>query len=235
MAGRQHSIDKLLRLTPEEAKVLAMRAKDAGLSESAYEADKDGIIPICDDEYFNDDIVGLFVSFVETVFGKENLETNLNYISNALGGKSSSREVLRSYFLNDFYIDHCNLYAVAGSGKRPIYMLFDSGKKNGFKALVYMHRYEADTIARLRTDYVHEQQSRYSTTIADLEQQIGNANSNEKVQLNKKIEKVQAQSDEIHQYEEKIHHLADQFISINLDDGYKINFEMFKDVLGKVK
>ena len=120
-------------------------------------------------------------------------------------------------------------------GKRPIYWLFDSGKKNGFKCLIYMHRYQPDTIARIRTDYVHEQQSRYRTAIADLEQRINGAATSERVKLSKQLAKLQAQAEEIRVYEEKIHHLADQMIKIDLDDGVKHNYELFCDVLAKIK
>ena len=202
---------------------------------NVFQPDRDGIIPICDDEYFEDDIVGRFVSFVEKVFGKNNLEENLSNIASVLGGKGSSREVLRSYFINEFYFDHCSTYSVTGSGKRPIYWLFDSGKKNGFKCLIYMHRYQPDTIARIRTDYVHEQQSRYRTAIADLEQRINGASTSERVKLSKQLATLQAQAEEIRVYEEKIHHLADQMIKIDLDDGVKHNYEIFKDVLAKIK
>ena len=196
----------------------------------SFAADKDNIIPICDDEYFEDDIVGLFVEFVKTVYGADVLDENLKFIADALGGKGQPKEVIRNYFLNDFYKDHCKIYQ-----KRPIYWLFDSGKKNGFKALIYMHRYQPDTIARIRTDYVHEQQARYRTAIADLEQRIANASAGERVKLNKKLTTLQAQDTEIRTYEEKIHHLADQMISINLDDGVKKNYAIFQDVLAKIK
>lgn len=147
---------------------------------ASFAADKDNIIPICDDEYFEDDIVGLFVKFVKTVYGADTLDENLKFIADALGGKGQPKDVIRNYFLSDFYSDHCKIYQ-----KRPIYWLFDSGKKNGFKALIYMHRYQPDTIARIRTDYVHEQQARYRTAIADLEQRISNASTGERVKLNK--------------------------------------------------
>ena len=202
---------------------------------SAFIPDKDAIIPICDDEYFEDDIVGRFVDFVEKAFGKSVLEENLRDIADVVGGKGSSREILRRYFINDFFADHCSVYSVSGSGKRPIYWLFDSGKKNGFKCLIYMHRYQPDTIARIRTDYVHEQQSRYRTAIADLEQRINGASTSERVKLNKQLAILQAQTEEIRVYEEKIHHLADQMIKIDLDDGVKHNYEIFKDVLAKIK
>ena len=197
---------------------------------ASFPADKDNIIPICDDEYFEDDIVGLFVKFVKTVYGAETLDENLKFIADALGGKGQPKDVIRSYFLNNFYADHCKIYQ-----KRPIYWLFDSGKKNGFKALIYMHRYQPDTIARIRTDYVHEQQARYRTAIADLEQRIANASTGERVKLNKKLTALQAQDTEIRTYEEKIHHLADQMISIDLDDGVKKNYAIFQDVLAKIK
>ena len=196
----------------------------------SFAADKDNIIPICDDEYFEDDIVGLFVGFVKTVYGADTLDENLEFIANALGGKGQPKDVIRNYFLNDFYSDHCKIYQ-----KRPIYWLFDSGKKNGFKALIYMHRYQPDTIARIRTDYVHEQQARYRTAITDLEQRIANASTGERVKLNRKLTTLQAQDTEIRTYEEKIHHLADQMISIDLDDGVKKNYAIFQDVLAKIK
>ena len=197
---------------------------------TSFAADKDNIIPICDDEYFEDDIVGLFVKFVKTVYGEDTLDENLKFIADALGGKGQPKDVIHNYFLSDFYSDHCKIYQ-----KRPIYWLFDSGKKNGFKALIYMHRYQPDTIARIRTDYVHEQQARYRTAIADLEQRIANASTGERVKLNKKLTTLQAQDTEIRAYEEKIHHLADQMISIDLDDGVKKNYEIFQDVLAKIK
>lgn len=197
---------------------------------SQFQPDKDAIIPICDDEYFEDDIVGRLVRFVEVAFGKGSLEENLLFISDALGGKGSSHEVIRNYFINDFYADHLKAYQ-----KRPIYWLFDSGKKNGFKCLIYMHRYQPDTIARIRTDYVHEQQSRYRTAIVDLEQRINGASTSERVKLSKQLATLQAQAEEIRVYEEKIHHLADQMIKIDLDDGVKHNYEIFKDVLAKIK
>ena len=195
-----------------------------------YPADKDGILPITDDEYFADDIVTMFVNWLKTVYGADTLEENLRFISDALGGKGSPREVIRNYFLNDFYKDHLKVYQ-----KRPIYWLFDSGKKNGFKALVYMHRYQPDTIARVRTDYVHEMQSRYRTAIADVEQRLNDASTSERVKLTKRLNALQAQADELRQYEEKIHHLADQMIAIDLDDGVKVNYAKFADVLATIK
>lgn len=204
--------------------------KDGKWIAASYPPDTDNIIPICDDEYFEDDLTGRFVKFIETVYGKETLEENLKFIADALGGRGQPRSVIRSYFLNDFYADHCRTYQ-----KRPIYWLFDSGKKNGFKALIYMHRYAPDTIARIRTDYVHEQQSRYHTAIADLENRVAAASAGERVKLGKQLKKLKDQDDELRLYEEKIHHLADQMISIDLDDGVKHNYAIFQDVLAKIR
>lgn len=197
---------------------------------SLFPADKDNVIPVCDDEYFEDDIVGRFVEFVRVVFGDETLEENLKYIADALGGKGQPKDVIRSYFMNDFYSDHLKVYQ-----KRPIYWMFDSGKKNGFKCLIYMHRYQPDTIARIRTDYVHEQQSRYRTAIADLEKRMEGAATGERVKLSKQLKKLQEQAEEIRVYEEKIHHLADQMIKIDLDDGVRVNYAKFQDVLARIK
>ena len=214
----------------------AYHAEGIVIDENFFYPDADGILPISDDEYFDDDIVGRFVQFVETVFGKETLEENLRFIANALvagsprGSSGTPRQVIRSYFLNDFYTDHLRIYQ-----KRPIYWLFDSGKKNGFKCLIYMHRYAPDTIARIRTDYVHEQQSRYRTAIADLEKRVASASTAERVKLQKQLTKVSAQAEELRAYEEKIHHLADQMIAIDLDDGVKVNYAKFGDVLAKIK
>lgn len=195
-----------------------------------YKPDADGIIPICDDEYFEDDMMGRFVEFVRVVYGDSSLEDNLRFIANALGGKGQPKEVIRNYFLNDFYADHCKIYQ-----KRPIYWLFDSGKKNGFKCLIYLHRYQPDTIARIRTDYVHEQQARYDTAEKELEQRVAKASGSERVKLSNQWKKIHAQTQEIHEYEEKIHSLADRMIKLDLDDGVKHNYEIFKDVLAKIK
>jgi len=195
-----------------------------------FPADDDNIIPICDDEYFEDDLSSRFVSFIETVFGTESLEENLNFIAKALGGRGSSREVIRKYFREDFFADHCKMYQ-----KRPIYWLFDSGKKGGFRALIYMHRYQPDTLARLRTDYVHEQQERYRTAMADLTLRMDKASASEKIKLEKQLRAFREQAEETRLYEEKIHHLADKMISIDLDDGVKHNYAIFQDVLAKIK
>ena len=192
--------------------------------------DADNVLPITDDEYFDDDIVRYFIDFVRTAYGEETLEQNLAFIAEALGGKGTSREVIRTYFLKDFYKDHCQTYK-----KRPIYWLFDSGKKNGFKCLVYMHRYQPDLLARIRTDYVHEQQEHYRAQIGYANDALVSAERGERVRLDKRIKKLNDQLKETIAYEEKLHHLADQMIKIDLDDGVKVNYAKFQDVLAKIK
>ena len=180
--------------------------------------------------------LGNFENPRKTLIVVDTLEENLQLIANALGGKGTPREVLRNYFLNDFFKDHCNTYQVTGSGKRPIYWLFDSGKKNGFKALVYIHRYTPDLIARMRTGYIHPQQARYRTQIEMLQGQIHDAsNSSEKVKLSKQFKKINEQLLELNKYEEVIHHWADKMEPMDLDDGVKVNYAKFQELLAKIK
>ena len=197
-----------------------------------YPADKDGILPITDDDYFSDDIVSMFVDWVRTVFGADDLEENLKYIASALypNGSGTAREQIRQYFLNDFYKDHLKIYQ-----KRPIYWLFDAGKKNSFKCLIYLHRYRPDTIARVRTDYVHEIQARYRTAMEDLAHRVETAKGSERVRLQKQLTKIQGQEEELHKYEEKIHHYADMMLPLDLDDGVKVNYAKLQDVLAPIK
>ena len=199
---------------------------------ATYPADHDGILPITDDEYFADDIVSMFVDWVKTVYGAETLEENLKFIASALypSGGGSARDLIRQYFLNDFYKDHVKIYQ-----KRPIYWLFDSGKKNGFKCLIYLHRYRPDTIARIRTDYVHEMQGRYHTAIDDLAHRVESAGGSERVRLQKQLSKIQEQENELRKYEEKIHHYADMMLPLDLDDGVKVNYAKLADVLAPIK
>ena len=196
-----------------------------------FPADKDAIIPVCDREYFEDDIVARFADFVKAVYGAENLEKNLKFISRALGGKEENpRKVIREYFIKDFFADHCKIYQ-----KRPIYWLFDSGRKNAFKALVYIHRYKPDTIARLRTGYLHEVQAKYAADAESLEKALTAGTGGNQTQMKKELSALKAKQEEIHVFEEKIHHYADIRISIDLDDGVKHNYALFADVLAKLK
>ena len=189
--------------------------------------DADAIIPITDEEYFKDDMVARFVDFIRIVYGEETLEENLKFIADALGNKGDTpRAVIRNYFLNDFYKDHCNTYSVTGSGKRPIYWLFDSGKQNGFKALVYMHRWNADTIGHVRVEYLHKVQRIYESEIAREQDTIDNTSNNrEKSLATKRKEKLQKQLKETRDYDKLIANLALDRITIDLDDGVKVNYE----------
>ena len=203
----------------------------ARIPNPTFMPDDDAIIPITDDDYFgDDDIVAHVVEFVRVAYGEETLEQNLQFIADALGGKGSSRQVIRAYFLKEFYKDHCRNYK-----KRPIYWLFDSGRKNGFKAITYMHRYTPDLLARLRTDYVQQQQERYRTQISNTESALESCQKSQRVALQKQLKKLQEQLKETSEYEERVHHLADQMIAIDLDDGVKVNYAKFQDVLAKIK
>ena len=189
---------------------------------STFIPDADNCIPITDEEYFEDDIVGRFVKFVETVYGKDTLEENLSFIANALGNKgATSREVIRNYFLNDFIKDHIKIYQ-----KRPIYWLYDSGKQNGFKALVYMHRYNADTTGNMRVEYLHRMQTVYEKELERMQDTIDNSSDNKEISAaNKRKEKLQKQLKETKEYDAKVAHLALSRIDIDLDDGVKVNYE----------
>jgi hypothetical protein len=201
---------------------------------SSFIPDKDNILPITDEEYFEDDIVGLFCAWLKKVYGADTLEQNLDFIAKALGGKgNTSREVIRNYFLNEFFKDHCQTYSVTGSGKRPIYWLFDSGKQNGFKALVYMHRYDENTIGNLRIDYLHRMERVYDNEIARMQDIIDNSTvAREVTQATKRREKLQKQLKECKEYDERIAHLALARIPIDLDDGVKVNYEKVQTVDG---
>mgnify|MGYP000612433516 FL=1 len=201
--------------------------------ESKYKTfipDADNCIPITDEEYFEDDIVGLFCAWLKKVYGEDTLKENLDFIANALGNKGrTSREVIRNYFLTDFIKDHIKTYQ-----KRPIYWLFDSGKQNGFKALVYMHRWNADTIGNVRVEYLHRIQRVYEKEITRMQEIIDNSHDNKEISnATKRKEKLQKQIKETKDYDAKIAHLALSRIDIDLDDGVKVNYEKVQTADGK--
>jgi len=201
--------------------------------ESKYKTfipDADNCIPITDEEYFKDDIVGLFCAWLKKVYGEDTFEENLDFIANALGNKGkTSREVIRNYFLTDFIKDHIKTYQ-----KRPIYWLFDSGKQNGFKALVYMHRWNADTIGNVRVEYLHRIQRVYEKEITRMQEIIDNSHDNKEISnATKRKEKLQKQIKETKDYDAKIAHLALSRIDIDLDDGVKVNYEKVQTADGK--
>ena len=217
LADQGDTVEDYLQKMPDPASV-------------SFMPDADNVIPITDEEYFEDDIVGRFVEFMRVAYGAETIEENRRFVADALGGKGTSRDVIRSYFLKEFFKDHCQTYK-----KRPIYWQFDSGKKNGFKALIYMHRYQPDLLARVRTDYVHQQQERYRAQVSYAEDALATAEKGNRVKLEKRISKLNDQLREASEFEEKVHHLADQMIEIDLDDGVKVNYAKFQDVLAKIK
>lgn len=192
--------------------------------------DNDNIIPVLDDGYDDDDVMNKIVEFVSKVYGEDTLEENLKFIADALGGNGTSREVIRNYMINGFYKDHCKIYQ-----KRPIYWLFDAGKQNSFKALIYMHRYTPDLLAKMRTDYILPLMDKYSSRIEYLEKEVPTLIGIAAKNGTKELEKLRVQYKELSEYEPKIHHLADEKISIDLDDGVKHNYELFKDVLAPIK
>mgnify|MGYP006873007721 CR=1 FL=1 len=197
-----------------------------------FAADDDAIIPITDEEYFDDDIVTRFVEFIRTVYGNKSLESNLEYIAKALGNKgNTSREVIRNYFLNDFFKDHCSTYSVTGSGRRPIYWLFDSGKQNGFKCLIYMHRYTPDTVGLIRSVYLKKAQDAIEASLKNAEYAIANTESAvDRASNTRKRDKYIKQLAEIKPYYQALSHVAMQRIDIDLDDGVKVNYAKFQGI-----
>ena len=218
--------DSLLPKNPEYTKLKT----DDGLIDLSFYPDYDNVIPITDEEYFEDDIVGLLCSWLKKVYGEDTLEENLDFIADALGNKGkTSREVIRNYFLTDFIKDHIKTYQ-----KRPIYWLFDSGKQNGFKALVYMHRWNADTIGNVRVEYLHRIQRVYEKEITRMQEIIDNSHDNKEISnATKRKEKLQKQIKETKDYDAKIAHLALSRIDIDLDDGVKVNYEKVQTADGK--
>ena len=199
---------------------------EEGVKQCTFAPDVDNVIPITDEEYLEDDIIARLCDWLKVVYGAATLEANLDYIAKALGNKgTTSREVIRNYFVNDFFKDHCQTYSVTGSGKRPIYWLFDSGKQNGFKALVYLHRYTPDTIGTLRVDYLHKMQRVYESEINRMQDMMDHTtNAREAAVASKRKDKLTKQLKECRDYDEKISHLALSRIALDLDDGVKVNY-----------
>lgn len=211
-------------------KVLNDNGKEIELS---FEVDNDNVIPITDEAYFGDDIVERFKKFISVVYGEKTLNENLDYIAETLGkkGTETSEDTIRRYFVNDFFNDHVKIYQ-----KRPIYWLFDSGKKNGFKALIYMHRYNENLVPKIRLDYLHRMQTTYEKLLSDINYKLTTElTMTDKKEAQKRQADLNAKLQEIKEYDEKIAHIANQRISIDLDNGVKVNYEKFKDILAKIK
>lgn len=196
---------------------------------ASFPADEDGIIPITDKEYFSDDITAGYIGFLKVCFGKEHLEENIDFTAKALGNKGdSSRAIIRNYFLNDFYKDHCKIYQ-----KKPIYWLFDSGKENGFKALIYLHRYTPDTLGRVRIDYLHQLQKKYEDEMETEKYMRDNGSVAEKKKANIELVNLEKQLLETRNYDQALGHMASQRISIDLDDGVAVNYAKFQNIVVK--
>lgn len=226
MFGRYSPEKEGLILANQGEKLADFKEK---VPEASFLPDEDNIIPILDDEYYTDDIVGRFKEFLKLTFGAETLSENLDFIAGALSKKGeASEKIIRDYFLKDFYKDHVRMYK-----KRPIYWLFTSGKEKVFNALVYMHRYDKTTLAKMRIDYLLDFESKLDAQKSLLEKEnIQNSKNNGRAEtelskLNKKIE-------ELVKYDELLQHKADQMIEIDLDDGVKVNYEKFEGLVGKI-
>jgi len=197
-----------------------------------FPVDDDGIIPVLSADWFDDDIVARFIDFVRVTFGSENLYENIDFIASVLGktDNETSRERIRKYFLNDFYKDHVRIYQ-----KRPIYWLFTSGKNKAFNALIYLHRYDRFTIAKMRIDYLHELQGRLEVAEKHARENLAHIkDGREKKQAEKKLSEIAAHKDELRKYDEPVRHMADMQVEIDLDDGVKVNYEKFKGLVGKI-
>lgn len=198
----------------------------------SFMPDDDGIAIFTDDEYFDEDIVTRFQEFLIKKFGPDDLEENLEFIASELKGKVSDnpREKIRKYFLNDFFKDHLKMYQ-----KKPIYWQYDSGKNASVRGIFYLHRYDKDTFARIRINYIFEMQNRYKQELERLNDQLKSANKSEQIQIQKKMNELKKKLSESEKFEEKIQHIADSYIEIDLDDGVDENYKKFKDVLSKIK
>ncbi len=199
---------------------------------SSFIPDRDGIILISDMKFFNDDIVARFEEFIRIAYGDVYLEENLDFISRVLGNKgTSSRDIIRNYFVNDFFKEHCNSYSLSGAGKRPIYWLFDSGKENGFKCLIYMHRYTKDTLNLIRSEYLRKTEDAIESALKNSEYVIQTSSSAvEKAKATKDRDKFVKQLNEMRIYYQALSHLAIQKIEIDLDNGVKNNYQLFQGI-----
>ena len=189
-----------------------------------FKPDEDNILLITDNEYFQSDesdIMTRFVEFITVVYGKETLEENLDYIADVLPGSGKSRDKIRKYFMSKFFTDHMATYK-----KRPIYWQFDSGKANGFKALMYLHRFDENLLGQLRTEYVTKLSQAYNSRIELREsQKMSTTNAGEVTRYEKEIQKIKKQLKELREFDEKLGHLALKKVSLDLDDGVIVNYD----------
>jgi type II restriction/modification system DNA methylase subunit YeeA len=195
----------------------------------SFYPDDDNIVPVLDDEYFTDDLFTRFKEFLSQSFGKDSLYENMDFIADAVDKRSNenSEQAIRRYFLNDLFKDHCKMY-----NNRPIYWYFTSGKEKAFNALIYMHRYNKELLAKMRIEYLIKLEEKLIAQKTHLDTNTMDSNKKQqalskRAELNKKIQ-------EIRLYDEKLKHLADQYIEIDLDDGVKNNYKLFEEITAKI-
>ncbi|MGK3192640.1 BREX-1 system adenine-specific DNA-methyltransferase PglX [Enterobacter soli] len=210
------------------------------VAEGAYKtflADNDGILPLMDDEWFDDDVTSRVKEFVRTVWGEEHLQENLEFIAESLclyaikpKKGESALDTIRRYLSTQFWKDHLKMYK-----KRPIYWLFSSGKEKAFECLVYLHRYNDATLARMRTEYVVPLLARYQANIDRLNEQVDGASGGEATRLKRERDSLSKKFNELRSFDDRLRHYADKRISIDLDEGVKVNYGRFGDLLADVK
>lgn len=218
-------------------KIYNVNTDASSLTTNPFVADDDGIIPLTDQEWFKDDATNRFRDFVRTVWGEENLQVNLDFVAESLclstlkSKKSeSSLETIRRYLSNQFYKDHLKTYK-----KRPIYWLFSSGKQKAFECLVYLHRYNESTLSRMRTEYVTPLLGKYDSFSVQLNKQIEDATTSEGTQLKKELVTLEKKQTELRAFDDHLKHYADMRIKLDLDEGVKVNYGKFGDLLAEVK
>ncbi|EPJ48523.1 MAG: putative restriction enzyme [Osedax symbiont Rs1] len=224
------------RYSLDEPGLIYANSSNEGFDANRYTkipADDDGIVPLTDKEWFADDAANRLVEFISVAWDSQNLEENLSFLAANLSPKKGegSRDTIRRYLCDKFYKDHMKTYK-----KRPIYWLFSSGKQKAFQCLVYLHRYNEGTLARMRTEYVIPLTAKLSTHVSKLEKDAEASSSTAEIKkLEKEIAQLHKQQTELSSFDEKLRHYADQRISLDLDDGVKVNYGKFGDLLAEVK
>jgi len=224
------------RYSLDVPRLVYAHAENKGVDPKKYKtfpADEDGIIPITEREWFDDDAASRFFRFIEIAWDKKCRDENLDFIAEALGRKSaeSSNDAIRRYFTDNFFRDHCQTYK-----NRPIYWLFTSGKEKAFQALVYLHRYNEGTLSRMRTEYVLPLQTKIARKLEHLEKdKDAAASASAANKLQKEIDILRKHKEELFKFDEQLRHYADMKIKLDLDDGVNVNYEKFSDLLEAIK
>lgn len=224
------------RYSLDEPGLIYAHAGNQDFDASRYQtfpADADGIIPLTEMHWFEDDATRRIQEFLTAVWGKDTLDTNMQWLAESLDKKASetAEDTIRRYLASKFYKDHMQTYK-----KRPIYWLFSSGKQGAFQALVYLHRYNESTLARMRTEYVMPLISKMTAMVNSLQSEIENSDSAAEIKRKEKeLQNLHKQQAELSSFEEKLRHYADQRITLDLDDGVKVNYGKFGDLLAEVK